>query len=443
MRKKRGWCAINPLARELNEIIRSENETVFSLLSGLGKELFFPRGIIDQTAEAKQKATRFNATIGIARQDGQAMYLPSMTRYLNEIGPDESLAYAPTQGLPRLRERWKLHQSEENPSLRGKHTSLPVVTSGITHGLNLVAELFCDPGDHLLLPDMLWGNYRMVFALRRGAELVHFPFFDRTGGMDLKALRGALTGLPTGSKAVILLNFPNNPTGYTPTEAEAAEILDIVGDAAESGRDVLVICDDAYFGFFYEQDSIQESLFGRLCDLHPRVLAVKLDGATKEEYAWGLRIGFLTLGTKGLDTGSGLYEAMNRKVGGAIRSSVSCCSTLAQSLVLKTIDSPSFPREKQEKYEVMRGRYARVKEVLSGDGYSDAWTPYPFNSGYFMCLRLARGEANEVRLRLLDEDGVGVISLADRDIRIAFSCIEEYQVQELFDLLYNSVMNAP
>ena len=318
-----------------------------------------------------------------------------------------------------------------------------MVTSGITHGLNLVAELFCDPGDHLLLPDMLWGNYRMVFGLRRGAELVHFPFFDETGGMDLKALRAALTGLPAGSKAVILLNFPNNPTGYTPTEPEAAEILEIVGEAAESGRDVLVVCDDAYFGFFFEEDSIQESLFGRLCDLHPRVLAVKLDGATKEEYAWGLRIGFLTLGIKGLEGRSGLYEAMNRKIGGAIRSSVSCCSTLAQSLVLRTIDSPSFPREKQEKFEVMKGRYSRVKEVLGGDAYSDAWTPYPFNSGYFMCLKLARGDANEVRLRLLEEDGVGVISLAERDIRIAFSCIEEYQVQELFDLLYNSVMKAP
>ena len=45
------------------------------------------------------------------------MYLPSMTRYLNEIGPDDSLAYAPTQGLLQLRERWKLHQAEANPSL--------------------------------------------------------------------------------------------------------------------------------------------------------------------------------------------------------------------------------------------------------------------------------------------------------------------------------------
>lgn len=416
---------------------------MFSLLSTLGKEMYFPRGIIDQTAEAKRKATHFNATIGIARQDGHAMHLPSMTRHLNELEPDESLAYPPTQGLPQLRERWARHQADENPSMRGKAMSLPVVTSGITHGLNLVAELFCDPGDPLLLPDMLWGNYRMIFGLRRGADIVHFPFFNESDGMNLQAMQKALTSLPDGKKAIILLNFPNNPTGYTPTEHEARDITEIIGQEAESGREILVISDDAYFGFFYEDDTLHESLFGRLCDLHPRVLAVKLDGATKEEYAWGLRIGFLTLGTKGAEGVTGPYEAMNRKIGGGIRSSVSCCSMLAQTLVLKTIESPGFAAERLEKFELMRERYARVKDVLSVNDYVRAWRPYPFNSGYFMCLRLTRGDAEKVRLRLLDESGVGVISLAERDIRIAFSCIEEHQVQELFDLLYNSVMKAP
>ena len=162
-----------------------------------------------------------------------------------------------------------------------------------------------------------------------------------------------------------------------------------------------MICDDAYFGFFYEEDSIQESLFGRLCDLHPRVLAVKLDGATKEEYAWGLRIGFLTLGIKGLEGGPGLYEAMNRKFGGAIRSSVSCCSTLAQNLVLQNHRLAFLPPGEAGEVRGDEGTLRPVKEVLGGDAYSDAWTPYPFNSGYFMCLKLARGDADEVRLRLL------------------------------------------
>ena len=62
---------------------------------------------------------------------------------------------------------------------------------------------------------------------------------------------------------------------------------------AEAGCNVVAIADDAYFGLFYE-DSLKESLFGKLANLHPRILAIKLDGATKEEFVWGFRTGFIT-----------------------------------------------------------------------------------------------------------------------------------------------------
>lgn len=34
--------------------------------------------------------------------------------------------------------------------------------------------------------------------------------------------------------------------------------------------------------------------FGKLANIHPRVLTVKIDGATKEEFVWGFRVGFIT-----------------------------------------------------------------------------------------------------------------------------------------------------
>ena len=433
---------INPLADELNRIIEDGSPAVFRLLSRLGKEMYFPKGIVDQSAEAKQKAYRFNATIGIATQDKRAMFLPSLYGLIKELNPDESLAYPPTTGSPRLRERWLQHQRDENPSMRDKEVSLPVVTAGITHGLSLVADMFCDEGDPLLLPDLLWGNYRMIFGLRRGAKTVSYPFFGPGGGFNVKALKDTLTGLPAGSKAIILLNFPHNPTGYTPTPAEADGIVEAISVEAESGRDIVAVTDDAYFGFFYEDHIIKESLFSRLCDLHPRVLAVKLDGATKEDYAWGLRIGFLTLGTNKPAEATGLYPALERKIGGAIRSYVSCCSMLAQSMLLRALDSPGYRREKEERFQLLRGRYAEVKRLTRSGKYEDAFTALPFNSGYFMCLRLKEGNAEELRKRLLEEEGVGVISLGGGDVRVAFSCLEKQEMQELFDILYNAVMKT-
>ena len=47
---------IRPLAAELNEVIERENPHVYAMLSELGKRLFFPKGILAQSAEAKEKA---------------------------------------------------------------------------------------------------------------------------------------------------------------------------------------------------------------------------------------------------------------------------------------------------------------------------------------------------------------------------------------------------
>ena len=69
---------IRPLAAELNDVIERENPHVFGMLSDLGKRLFFPKGILAQSAEAKEKATRYDAAIGIARENGKPMFLPSV-----------------------------------------------------------------------------------------------------------------------------------------------------------------------------------------------------------------------------------------------------------------------------------------------------------------------------------------------------------------------------
>jgi hypothetical protein len=56
-----------------------------------------------------------------------------------------------------------------------------------------------------------------------------------------------------------------------------------------------------------------------------------------------------------------------------------------------------------------------------------------------MCLRLKKVNAEELRLHLLDQYGVGVISLGKTDIRIAFSCVEVENIQELFDIIFQGI----
>ena len=434
-------ASLNPLARELNEALGETAPEVLAMLSPLGRRLYFPKGILSQSAEAKARGHRFNATIGIATEGGHAMYLPSVHRHLDGVAPDDAYPYAAGGGRPGLRERWREKQLAENPSQRGKTVGLPIVTSALTHGLSLVGDLFVEPGDCIVLPDKLWGNYRLTYEVRLGARIATFPFYDGPG-LNTRGFAEALAREAQGrEKLVVLLNFPNNPTGYMPTEDEGRALEAALLAQAERGTRLVVVVDDAYFGLFYHLDgpSMTESLFGRLVGLHPNLLAIRLDGATKELFVWGLRCGFLSFGPGRAEGAEEVCRVLDTKVRGAIRGGISNSPMLSQTLVEKALASSSIDEERKQKYETLRARAERVHEVAHAPRFRESWAVHPFNSGYFMCLEVKGVEAEPLRVHLLDAHGTGLIASGGSDLRIAFSCLELEEIEPLFETLHRAI----
>lgn len=431
---------MNPIALELNRQIETGNPYLLQMLSHTGRQLFFPKGILSQSAEAKEKAHTINATIGIATEGGGTMFLPSIMDSIRDIAPEASLNYAPSFGIPALRKAWQAALYDKNPSLSGKTISLPVVTCGITHALSIFADLWIDPDDVIILPSMIWGNYSLIFTVRKGARISQYNLFDAKGGFDLSSFEQTVREeAGRNSKITILLNFPQNPSGYSISTAEGRKIAAILTDVAQGGTQVIAVSDDAYFGLFYEPETLKESIFALLSDSDPRLLAVKLDGATKESYVWGLRVGFITYGTRIDKDAEGVYGALEKKTAGAIRGNISNASHLSQTLILKSMQDQRFAAEKEAKFKLLEKRALRVKEVLADPKYANAWDVYPFNSGYFMCIRLKTVEAETLRVHLLEKYGVGLIAIDKNNLRVAFSCLEEEQIAVLFDTVLKGV----
>jgi aspartate/methionine/tyrosine aminotransferase len=431
---------MNPLAEQLNQTIKSAAPHVYDMLSDVGKKLFFPKGILSQSAEAKDKADAINATIGIAKENGRTMYLDSVMAALNNIRPSQSLTYAPSFGIPDLRKQWQAEMFEKNPSLAGKPVSLPVVTCGITHGIATFADVWTSPGDVIILPEMMWGNYNMIFSVRKDARIRHYELFTIDGRFNLSAFEQAVRQEASDHRKItVLLNFPQNPSGYTVSEREADAIVRILAETAAAGTFVLAVTDDAYFGLFYEPETLKESIFARLCGAHPGSLAVKLDGATKENYAWGLRVGFITYGGAFNGDTDSLFNALERKTAGCIRGTISNASHLSQTILLNAMKNKKYSTEKKAKFNILMARAKRVKAVANNPKYAEAWEVIPFNSGYFMCIRLKTVDAETLRMHLLDRYGVGLISLGESYLRVAFSCMEESEVEKLFDTIFHGV----
>ena len=432
---------INPLAQTLNDQLEQAAPALFGMLSAYGRRLYFPKGILSQSAEAKEKAHRVNATIGIATEGQGPMFLPSIQRELPGLDPADVYPYAPGAGRPQLRQLWREKLLAENPSLGDKEFGQPIVTSAITHGLSLVGDLFFDPGDILLLPDKLWGNYRLGYEVRYGARVETYPFYA-DGGFNTTGFAETLARTAQDrEKLIVLLNFPNNPTGYMPTPAEGAAIVDALVAQAEQGTQLVVLIDDAYFGLFFHLGaaSMTESLFGLLANRHPNLLAVKLDGATKELFVWGLRCGFVTFGPGDAATAETVCGVLDAKTRGAIRAGISNVSHLSQSLVEKAIASEEITAERAEKHAILGARAQRCFEIANQPQFAKSWDVYPFNSGYFMCVRVRGVDAEQLRLQLLDQYGVGLIATNAEDIRIAFSCMELAQVEPLFETLHEAI----
>ena len=431
---------MNSIAKELNETIKDSNVHIYQMLSHVGKSLFFPKGILSQSAEAKEKAHRFNATIGMATENGRTMHLKPIMSKIAGLEPEQALTYAPSFGIMPLREAWRTSLYKKNPSLSEKEISLPIVTSGVTHALSVVADMWIDPGDIVVLPDKMWGNYNLIFSVRRGAQIVHYPLFDSGGRFNLEGFKHVLESeAQENGKVTTILNFPNNPTGYTITPDEGKAMVEILTDIASRGINVLAVTDEAYFGLFFEDNVLKESLFSQLVGVDPHIVAIKLDGATKEDYVWGLRVGFITYGCWAKGPVRPIYDALEKKTAGCVRGSISNASHLSQEIILSAMQDPAYEQEKKAKFQIMMDRAAEIKRVLADPKYAEAWDPYPFNSGYFMCLKLKTVEAEPLRVHLLNEYGVGLISLGKTDLRVAFSCIEKEDIQALFDIIFQGV----
>lgn len=421
---------MNSLALQLNKDLQGTQ--IEYLLSEMGKKLFFPKGIVAQSVEASNRADKHNATAGMAFNNGKPLILTDIEQSINDLTPDQYITYAPTPGDMELRKLWLQEMKKKNPTLESIHTSLPIVVPGLTSGISNTADLFLNSGDNIVIPDLHWGNYDLIFEVRKNVTINKFKFFHN-GKINIKALKETLISSTKDGKVSLLLNFPNNPTGYSPSFEEANQIKDAIKEVAELGTKVLVISDDAYFGLFYEEDIYKESIFSLIADLHQNVLAVKVDGATKEEYVWGLRVGFLTFAGKGLTKKH--TDAIEQKLMGSVRSSFSSSPKISQTLIKKAIQSSKYSEDKKNFELIMKERYLKVKEILKGRTNGKKLKELPFNSGYFMTFETEPGYNEKLRQKLL-EVGIGTIALGETSFRIAFSSVDKDKLEDLFTTIF-------
>jgi aspartate aminotransferase/aminotransferase len=187
--------------------------------------------------------------------------------------------YAPTQGIPVLREKLQA----EIDARYGHSDRKVFVCSGTSGGLVLAIMSMINPGDEVIYFDPYFVMYPALIELANGrsVKINTYPDFE----IDLEQVRDAITE----RTKMILLNSPSNPTGvcYPPEQLRAVAEL-----AAQHG--ICVVSDEIYSKFIYGHEHHSAADFNEQ--------TVVIDGFSKSYAMTGLRVGYVHGPSELIDT---------------------------------------------------------------------------------------------------------------------------------------------
>ena len=400
------------------------------------------RGDDDGRVEPAEEEAR-----GILGGEHGIAYLSAIRDAFAAWEPLAIFPYAPVAGTRAFREGWRRWIGGKaaggdfaHPAPLGERLTLPIATTGVSGALCAVGLLVLDPGDRVLVSDRRWDGYDTTFGGVCGGRIVPVRLFDEDR-WDLEAWSAAVESAAAAQDRVVLvLNFPQNPTGFVPTAEEAESFAAILADKAErTGKPIVVLCDDAYEGYVYDASRPRWSIFYRLVDRHPRLLPIKCDGITKELLFWGGRLGAVsTAFTESWGEAREVAEAVwENKLSALVRGMISSASTPVQTLVAGLLEDPvALDRARAPIFRSLAQRHAAFARALQSAAAEAAFRADPFHGGLFALLNLRRGTAVPAAERLLANHRIGVVPFHDEAasldaLRITYATVPSDRIEEL------------
>ena len=225
---------------------------------------------------------------------------------------DGETFYAHNLGLPELREALAAYVSGLHRPVAADRIA---VTSSGVNALMLATQALAGPGDEVVAVVPLWPNLTAQPVIL-GASVKRVSLVARAGAwqLDMDALLAAVTPATT----VLLLNAPNNPTGWTLTRAEQ---LTILAHCRRTGT--WIVADEVYERVFFDGHCAPSFL-----DVaEPEDRLVVAHSFSKSFLMTGWRLGWLVL-----------PPALTETLGKLIEFNTSCAPTFVQRAGLAALE---------------------------------------------------------------------------------------------------------
>jgi aminotransferase len=288
-------------------------------------------------------------------------------------------SYTSNLGLPTLREA-VCEYVEAHFGVRYAPANEAIITVGVSEALDLALRAVLNPGDEVVYHEPCYVSYAPSIRMTHAVPVAVPTLEDTEFALDPGAVEAAVTP----RTKLLLLNFPNNPTGAALTLEQKQAVADIA-----CRHDLLVITDEIYSELLYGPHVVSIAALPGM-----RERTILLHGFSKAFAMTGYRIGYAC-------GPNGLIEAMMK----IHQYSMLCASSIAQAAALEAL------RNGHADMVEMRREYEQRRNVIV-KRLNDMGLPCIMPSGAFYVFPRIREtglSSAEFATRLLEEKRVAVV----------------------------------
>ena len=270
-----------------------------------------------------------------------------------------------------LHRRFQLEYDDKNEVM---------VTVGGSEAIDIAFRAMLDPGDEVLIPQPSYVSYLPCAKLAGGVPVV----IELKAENEFRLTRQQLLDAITEKTKILVLPFPNNPTGSIMTREDLADIVDVIIE-----KDLFVLSDEIYSELTYGSNHVSIASFPQM-----KERTIVINGFSKSYAMTGWRLGY-ACGPKNI-----IKQMLKIH-----QFAIMCAPTTSQYAAVEALKNGDADVER------MREAYDQRRKFLLkafADMGMDCFEPY---GAFYVFPSIQRYgmTSDEFAMRLLNEERIAVV----------------------------------
>ncbi len=321
-----------------------------------------------------------NATIGCyAGEDEVLGCLPVVEKLYRSFPIRDFTAYAPPVGLDAYRQA-AISETFEDQRPEGYIDA--IATAGGTGAVHIAIANYSEIGDSILVADWRWSIYEGL-SNEVGRSMKTFALLDSNQAFNIESFSSAVADLLSKQDSLlIVLNTPaNNPTGFSLSEQDWTEVLDVCRFHEKQGKRITILVDIAYIAYAGEKNEVRKFM-KQFSNLPKNIFVLVAYSMSKGYTLYGQRAGALV----GVSSSKDVIDEFVEVAKYSARTAWSNVNRAAMTLLIKVRGDKALQeeidKERRAFYDLIEARAAIFMEEAKECGLRVV----PFQSGFFIAI---------------------------------------------------------